>query len=327
MLQGTGRAPKEVAPVGSSFSSTDYLSDAHFHMHQLVKEHNPNSANCSVSLLSLRSKLTARAEEPSAIPLRAALDSCMLSSQGKLPGTRASEPWISLCIGAHPLTVRHWNDDLIDKGVREVMCRLVECSSVVVAVGEVGLDFHPTGHPPSSEEMSRQKRFLTKLLTALLNHSDRRLRELPLVLHVRDQSGNLASSSCLQILRDVGWPREGRIYRHSFLGNADEAGKWLDTFPNTVFGVGPKAMTGSSGTIDFFKSVPARHLLVESDAPYQAHVGAGNGRGRSVPSPLHVGTVYRWLAEQRRSRNVSDLTRVINETFQWFVGATTDRPQ
>ena len=42
MLKETPQALPETAPLGSAFSHMDYLSDAHFHMHWLVKERLPS---------------------------------------------------------------------------------------------------------------------------------------------------------------------------------------------------------------------------------------------------------------------------------------------
>ena len=76
MLKGTPRALPEAAPLGGAFSRTDYLFDAHFHLHWLVKERLPPQINRSIDLESLRQ--TFSSQEPSAIPLGTAVDSCLL---------------------------------------------------------------------------------------------------------------------------------------------------------------------------------------------------------------------------------------------------------
>ena len=85
MLKGKARALPEAAPLGCAFSHTDYLSNAHFHMHWLVKEHLLPQVNRSVNLELVRQTFYTR--EPSAIPLGTAVDSCLLEPSHQFPCT------------------------------------------------------------------------------------------------------------------------------------------------------------------------------------------------------------------------------------------------
>ena len=100
MLKRTPCALPEAAPLGCAFSHTDYLSDAHFHLHWLVKERLPPQINRSVDLESLRQ--TFSSQEPSAIPLGTAVDSCLLEQSRRLPSTGATNSAVWLALGAHP---------------------------------------------------------------------------------------------------------------------------------------------------------------------------------------------------------------------------------
>ena len=117
MLKGTPRALPEAAPLGCAFSHTDYLSDAHFHMHWLVKEHLPPQTNRSVDLESVRQTFSTR--EPSAIPLGTAVDSCLLEPSRRLPSTRATNPAVWLALGAHPNMAGKWNAGERAKAIQE----------------------------------------------------------------------------------------------------------------------------------------------------------------------------------------------------------------
>ena len=267
MLKGTPRALPEAAPLGCAFSHTDCLSDAHFHLHWLVKECLPPQTNRSVDLESVRQ--TFSTPEPSAIPLGTAVDSCLLEPNRRLPSTRATNSAVWLALGAHLNMAGKWNADERAKAIQELKARLLENAGRVVAIGEIGIDL-------SLEECNsafecRQVSFLQEFVSAIQEHEA--LRSHPLVLHIRDRSSRLqtAHTVCAQALVDSGVPTDHKLYWHCFKGTSKDVEKWLETFPNTLFGVSPKAITSRPEVTVFFGSAPLEQLLVKTDSPKLQH--------------------------------------------------------
>ena len=303
MLKGTPRALPEAAPLGCAFSHSDYLSDSHFHLHWLVKERLPSQINWSVDL------------EPSAIPLGTAVDSCLLEQSRRLPSTRATNSAVWLALGAHPNMAGKWNADERTEAIQELKARLLENAGRVVAIGEIGIDLSLDECTSAFE--GRQVSFLQEFVSAIQEHEA--LRSHPLVLHIRDRSSKLktAPTVCAQALVDAGVPRDHKIYWHCFTGTPKDAEKWLETFPNTLFGVSPRAITSRPEVTAFFGSAPLEQLLVETDSPKLQHAPRG-WHGIAVRSPYHVGEVYKWLANLCNMGSVAVLSRTINQNYATF---------
>ena len=313
MLKGTPRALPEAAPLGGAFSHLDYLSDSHFHLHWLVKERLPSQSNRSVDLESLRQ--TFSTQEPSAIPLGTAVDSCLLEQSRRLPSTRATNSAVWLALGAHPNMAGKWNAGERTEAIQELKARLLENAGRVVAIGEIGIDLSLDECTSAFE--GRQVSFLQEFVSTIQEHEA--LRSLPLVLHIRDRSSKLktAPTVCAQALVDAGVPRDHKIYWHCFTGTSKDAEKWLETFPNTLFGVSPRAITSRPEVTAFFGSAPLEQLLVETDSPKLQHAPTGR-HGIAVRSPYHVGEVYKWLANLRNMGSVAVLSRTINRNYATF---------
>ena len=179
LLKGTGRCPPTPAfEVVMAYGRNDYLTDAHFHFHQVVSEVCRKKCHLSVKLESLRSKFDVSGVHPTNLPLGIVVDSCMISPEGRLPGMRAEEGSILQAFGAYPSVVMDWDEKACLEGVTELCSRLRTEAARVVAVGEIGIDTLVK----STAQLDRQVAFLTVLVKALMESSD--LKHLPLVLHV-----------------------------------------------------------------------------------------------------------------------------------------------
>ena len=88
----------------------------------------------------------------------------------------------------------------------------------------------------------------------------------PIMIHCRD-----ASDDCLNILKELV-PREYKIHRHCFTGDAEEVSKWLDAFPNMYFSftnlIGFKNLHRTQGLRSAVTKIPLHRILIETDAPY-----------------------------------------------------------
>ena len=169
----------------------------------------------------VKAALDPRVMEPSTIPLGDAVDSCMADTAGKVPRTRCQDPRVVMCFGGHPSTASQWGQEIKASCIEGLVAAMHKEKNRVVAIREVGLDYPRAKTPGLKENLEL---FLKEFLTAV--RSDEDLKDLPLVLHLKDMSFDKqdASARCLSILKEVGYTVSHKIYRYSFLGTRKEAG-------------------------------------------------------------------------------------------------------
>ncbi|WJW76639.1 TatD family hydrolase [Thiohalobacter sp. IOR34] len=144
-----------------------------------------------------------------------------------------------------------------------------------VAVGEIGLDFHP----PGADRRLQQRLFEAQLVVA-------REAGLPVVLHVRK-----AHEEVLRSLRRSG-VRGGTA--HAFNGSLQQAQRYLDLGFKLGFG-GMLTYERSRRLRALARELPAEALVLETDAPdltVAAHRGERN-------SPEYLPDCLQALAEVR----------------------------
>lgn len=148
--------------------------------------------------------------------------------------------------GLHPHDAKDWREK--DYALLSEFAK----NPNVYAVGECGLDFNRMFSPRDVQE----RVFVEHLHCAEEN-------DLPVVLHERDSGGRL-----LEILRDF-YPAGGaKGVVHCFSGNRAELEGYLEL--GLHIGVtGIITMNARGAELrELVKSVPAKRLLVETDAPY-----------------------------------------------------------
>lgn len=157
----------------------------------------------------------------------------------------ATDERLSMVAGIHPHCARQ-------RAVLLPALNDVIHGETVVAIGEIGLDYH-YDFSPRDEQRSA---FRTQLALA-------RECDLPVVLHLRE-----AFAEALEILDEFGATHRGVI--HCFTGTAEEAAAFLArgfhiSIPGIVtFGGNAQALREAVAT------VPLDRLLVETDSPYLA---------------------------------------------------------
>lgn len=176
-----------------------------------------------------------------------------------------SLPNVRCAIGIHPNYCGHVRVEDLPQ------LRHLQADPSVVALGEMGLDYH---HHFAPRERQHQVFEFQLQLAAELNR--------PIVIHCRE-----AIDDCLAILR--GFPRVRGVF-HCFTGSLDEARKIVDA----------GYLIGFTGAVTFKKNeelreacalVPPDRLLVETDAPYLSPEPV---RGQKTNEPafvMHVATV------------------------------------
>ena len=147
-------------------------------------------------------------------------------------------------VAVHPHAARGWSDEVAER------LRKLAKQKGVVAIGEIGLDFHYHFSPPEA-----QYRAFTEQLELAWQ-----LR-LPVILHIRE-----AYPEALEVVRRFGKPV--RVVAHCFTGNWGDAQAWLAMgFSIGITGIvtfGRKAEAVS----EVATKVPLERLLLETDAPY-----------------------------------------------------------
>ncbi|MGB7212071.1 MAG: TatD family hydrolase [Gemmatimonadales bacterium] len=156
-----------------------------------------------------------------------------------------AEPMLSVAIGIHPHDAKEWDDE------RAKWLRAALGHGAVVALGEIGLDYH---YDHSPRDVQRQVFEAQLALAATLG--------LPVVIHARE-----ADADVLAILRNA--PKT-RVILHSYSSGPGllDGALALGAFASFSGMVTFKKWTGD----DLIRSVPADRLLVETDSPYLAPV-------------------------------------------------------
>ena len=149
-------------------------------------------------------------------------------------------------IGVHPSEFQTYNDKT-EKKIYE-LCK----NNKVVAIGEIGLDYHY-----DIDSKIEQQEILKKQLEIAQN------LKLPVIIHDRE-----AHSDCFNILQD--YKLENVIF-HCFSGNVEFAGRCLDKGYYIAIG-GIVTFKNAKDLKETAKIVPLDRLLLETDAPYLAPV-------------------------------------------------------
>jgi TatD DNase family protein len=196
---------------------------------------------------------------------------------GSLPQTQAAlalaarRPDVWATVGVHPHDAASCDAELEGQLVR------LASSPRVVAIGEIGLDFH-YDHSPREQQQQVFRRFIQLA----------RERKLPIVVHTRS-----APEETLQILaeenaRDVG----GLI--HCFSENKAFATRALDLGFDLSFS-GIVTFKSARDIQEVAAWAPAERILVETDSPYLAPIPL---RGKRC-EPAYVLHTARFVAGLR----------------------------
>jgi TatD DNase family protein len=165
-------------------------------------------------------------------------------------------------IAIHPHEAKNWNEDAANT------LALLARDPSVIAVGEIGLDFHYAFSPRQDQFRAFEEQLE---LAWRLN--------LPVILHIRE-----AHPDALAVVKNFGKPLQG--VAHCFTGTWDEAKAWLDL----GFYIGITGIVTFKKKSESVKEVAAKapldRLLVETDAPYLAPVPHRGKRNEPAFLPI-----------------------------------------
>jgi len=206
--------------------------------------------------------------------------------------------WVFPTIGIHPHEARLATDDHFDELAR------LAADPRVIAVGEIGLDYH-YDHSPRDVQESVFRRQLE------LAEASR----LPIIIHCRE-----AWLDCLRIL-DEQWKRTGLggIF-HCFSGSFEDARRGLDAGFYISF-AGNLTFPKAVDLRDVAARIPRDRLLIETDCPFLAPVPQRGKRNE----PAFV----RFVAEQLGAIwgvSVPEAAAATTRNFLEFLGKARARP-
>jgi len=190
----------------------------------------------------------------------------------------AKEEGVSACVGVHPHEAAGVGDETL-RSIEELCAE-----RGVVAVGEIGLDFHYDVAPRDDQE----RVFAAQLGIAARNN-------LPVVIHMRD-----ATEETVRIVRDAVaahplWRRDAsspeprfpapRGVFHCFPGSPALAWELIGLgFAVSLPGIVTFRNPGAA--LDVAREISPEHLLLETDSPYLAPVPHRGTRNEPALLPL-----------------------------------------
>ena len=200
-------------------------------------------------------------------------------------------PDIYAAVGFHPHEAKDCTDDALDEIQR------MAAEPRVVAIGEIGLDYH-YNHSPRDIQ---RKIFRKHLQLARQLH-------LPVIIHCREAYTDLNN------ILSEGANKGVRGVCHCFSGTGEDARKLLDMGLYISF-AGPVTYPKADNLRAIASEVPAERLLIETDAPY---LTPQPKRGRRN-EPAYVVYNAEKLAELH-SLSIEDIARITTGNVQALFG-------
>jgi TatD DNase family protein len=189
--------------------------------------------------------------------------------------TRVAAVWppVAFAVGVHPHRAHQCEGQ---PGRAETWIREAASQRQVVAVGEIGLDYHYDFSPRDEQ----RDVFAAQLAVA-------RARDLPVVIHTRE-----ADEDTFDVLATEGHGLRGVF--HCFTGGVERARRALDLgFHLSLAGI--LTFPTATDLHEVAAFAPDDRLLVETDSPFLAPVPYRGKRNE----PAHVARVAARLAELR----------------------------
>ncbi|HZT43388.1 MAG TPA: TatD family hydrolase [Chthonomonadaceae bacterium] len=168
------------------------------------------------------------------------------SSEQAVALAEAHAPTVFAAVAVHPHDAKSWNEDTARR-LQELAYHLR-----VVAIGEIGLDFH-YDFSPRPDQLAA---FRAQMALA-------RETGLPVIIHCRE-----AYPETLQVLSEEGADETGGVM-HCWAGTVEEAERTVAIGLNLGFG-GTLTFKNAEEVRACALAAPLESLLVETDAPYLA---------------------------------------------------------
>ena len=192
-------------------------------------------------------------------------------ASSKLAADHAAKyPWCYAAVGCHP----HDTKDMDD--MQLAMIKGLAKKRKVMAIGEIGLDFH-YDHSPRDvqrEWFRRQIRLANELKMPIAIHSREADQE---VLDILKEEGAFSDErkswfperpdTTGYVSKQPGTCKDARVLLHCFSGSA-ELGSQYVKLGATISIAGPVTYKNNRKTVGVVAELPLDFLLVETDSPY-----------------------------------------------------------
>lgn len=200
-------------------------------------------------------------------------------------------------IGIHPHDAKDFSEDIFNK-----IKALREKTKKIVAIGEIGLDYHYDNSPRNIQ----RDVFIKQLKYA--NEVD-----FPVIIHSRD-----AKNDTLNIVKD-SFIKRGVF--HCFSGDMDMAEKVI-SMGFFISIAGPVTFKNARRLREIVKIIPDEHLLIETDAPYLTPEPLRGKRNE----PSYLFYTAKTIAEIR-GISLEDLSRIttLNAKRLFGIGAIPEK--
>lgn len=195
----------------------------------------------------------------------------LASSEQAVALAEAHPHMLFAAVAVHPHDAKHWNTETENR-LRELAQR-----PVVVAIGEIGLDFHYDFSPRPDQYTA----FRAQVALA-------QEQNLPVVIHCRE-----AYPETLELLAEANVAKVGGVM-HCWAGTVAEAEQTVALGLALGFG-GTLTFKNAEEVRAAARTVPPDRLLVETDAPYLAPVPHRGHRNE----PAYTRLIAEKLAELR----------------------------
>lgn len=243
----------------------------------------------------------------------------------------AKYPWCYAVVGCHPHDAKSMDD------MELAMYKGLARKKKVVAIGEIGLDFHYDHSPRDTQRewFRRQIRLASELKMPIVIHSREADQETMDILKEEgafseerkswfpkrpDPSGyTLKKSGAAKASADDAADRmvdDARVLIHCFSGSAELAAQYVK-LGATISVAGPVTYKNNRKTVAAVAEVPIDFLLVETDSPYLSPEPL---RGRRNMSP-NVEYTAKKVAEIK-GMTFEDVAAKTKENAMRFYGIT-----
>lgn len=227
----------------------------------------------------------------------------------------AALPWCYAAVGVHPHDAAAMTEEMLSA------IRALAAKPKVMAIGEIGLDFHYDHSPRDVQEywFRRQIRLANEL-------------RMPIVIHSREADQKtmdiLTEEGAFSLERRSFFPKrkvtaadgsiteedDARVLLHCFSGSS-ELGRQYVKLGATLSVAGPVTYKNNRKTVEVVENIPISYLLVETDSPYLTPVPL---RGRPN-KPFYVKYTARRVAEIKGIA-YEEAARITKENAMRFFG-------
>ena len=227
------------------------------HCHLDILESTPEESIIEAKQAGVQRMVTIAVDEP---------------SLGFVSSTVQKFPSVYGSVGFHPHDASKLTTSLLQK-IRQ----LAEEQHKLIAIGEIGLDYHYMNSPAEIQQQAFRKQLQ---LSVELN--------LPVILHSRE-----AETDTLKILQEFPVPSLG--VAHSFTSSIEMAKILVDM--GWSLGInGIVTFKNAEDLQEVVRWLPLEHLLLETDSPFLAPIPF-----RGKPNkPAHIPTIANFIAKLKK---------------------------